>query len=386
MRIGILTFHRSINYGAFIQCYAFSQELKKRYPNHIVEVIDFEYLSKHTGYRNKYGHLNPLRIEYSIQYSRFQKDLSLLPLSRQSFITDDTDGLCEYIKRNYDIVIVGSDAVWADKRGVKEGNPYWLFGDKLNSVAKMSYAASAFSTKFDQLTSEQRDYYKDRLSSFYYIGVRDYATKDFVESLFNKDSDQREIHLNHDPSFFLNPCHNKVLVNTTLNRNFVLNKKPSISFMTRYFPYIEDIRKKYNKEYNLLHFYIRNSIGGDLKDLRCRYIFNLSPYEWYNMYSCMTLNFANYFHGACLGIVNHIPTIVVDDSNQNYMSKYTQVMLDLGLQDRLFKKGSIDKDTFFATIHYCIEHREEESQRLEKAIEKERIKSNSFFQALETLL
>ena len=115
MKIGILTFHRSINYGAFMQCYALSHELKERYPNHDVEVVDFEYLHKHRAYRRKISKINPFGIEYSHMYARFQKDLEILPLSIETFITADTKDLRDYIKRNYDIVIVGSDALWADK-------------------------------------------------------------------------------------------------------------------------------------------------------------------------------------------------------------------------------------------------------------------------------
>lgn len=353
---------------------------------HVIEVIDFEYLYKHNNYRKKINIINPLGVEYLLQYSRFQKDLRSLPLSSESFITDNTNALCEYIKKNYDIVIVGSDAVWADKQGVKEDNPYWLFGDKLKNVVKMSYAASAYSTQFDQLTSEDREFYKDRLSSFYYIGVRDYATRDFIQSLFQNESNQKTVYLNHDPSFFLNPSQNAELRRNTLKRHFIMNSKPCISFMTRHLPFIDKIRSAYCKQFNLLHFYTRNSIVEDLKDFRCRFLFNMSPLEWYNMYSGMTINFSNYFHGACLGIVNHIPTIVVDDSSQKYMSKYSQVMLDLGLQDRLFKKNDIGEDSFFDAISYCIEHQEEEALRLKKAIEHERQKSESFFKCLSSLL
>ena len=96
MRIGILTFHRSINYGAFMQSYALSQTLKKRYPEHSVEIIDFEYLWKHNRYK-KTSKLPPFSWEYHIKYNRFQSSLSLLPLSKQSFITNEVDGLCEYM-------------------------------------------------------------------------------------------------------------------------------------------------------------------------------------------------------------------------------------------------------------------------------------------------
>lgn len=135
MRIGILTFHRSINYGAFMQCYALSHELMSRYPEHQVEVIDFEYLRKHNMYKAPMKNI-PFGLEYYFKYQRFQSDLKRLPLSSKTFITENTEDLCDFISKNYDIVIVGSDAVWAYQGKMPIDNPYWLFGDKLKNVIK----------------------------------------------------------------------------------------------------------------------------------------------------------------------------------------------------------------------------------------------------------
>ena len=42
-KIGILTYHRSINYGAFLQAYSLYNAIKKRYGDKwIVEIIDYE--------------------------------------------------------------------------------------------------------------------------------------------------------------------------------------------------------------------------------------------------------------------------------------------------------------------------------------------------------
>ena len=135
-RIGILTFHRSINYGAFMQSYALSNELKNRYGD-IVEIIDFEKLSKHLMYKKTTeGVVNAIvrGNEEKIKYRRFQEDLKLLPLSTPSLITNDYDAVFDYINNRYDIVVVGSDAVWAYNKGLGLKNPYWLFADKLQCV------------------------------------------------------------------------------------------------------------------------------------------------------------------------------------------------------------------------------------------------------------
>ena len=41
IRIGILTFHRSINYGAFLQSYALSTTVASSFPDAKVEIIDY---------------------------------------------------------------------------------------------------------------------------------------------------------------------------------------------------------------------------------------------------------------------------------------------------------------------------------------------------------
>ena len=156
--------------------------------------------------------------------------------------------------------------------------------------------------------------------------------------------------------------------------------------MTRSLPNINKLRKDLSEKYNLLHFYIRDNTKRDLIDRRCRFMNNVSPYEWYNLYGQMSLNITHFFHGACLGIINHVPTIVVDDFDQNYMSKYAQLMTNLGLTDRLFYQNNFDSEKFIDTVYYCLTHKEEESNRIVDAIQRERKKSESFFIALDDIL
>ena len=381
MKIGILTFHRSINYGAFMQCYALSHTLQARYPQHQVEVIDFEYPRKHNSYLKPAKQL-PFGPEYYVKYRRFQSDLKRLNLSDESFITNDTDSLCEYIKSHYDVVIVGSDAVWAFQKKMPIDNPYWLFGKKLNGVVKMSYAASAFTTIFDQVTREERDAIRESLSDFYYIGVRDIPTQKFIQEL----SVEKKVHINHDPTFFLEPANDKKMAQRTLRKNLVLGDKPKISFMTRLMPHMNEVRNHLHKDYQLLHFYTRDNMRGDLKDFRCRFLTNLSPFEWYNLYSQMSLNLTYFFHGACLALINHIPTIAIDDATVPYMSKYAQLMNDLGLQDNLFSHKDLNGEALLSRIDYLLSHQEEEKGRIVQAIAKERQKSESFFQHIDVIL
>ena len=42
IKIGILTFHRSTNNGALIQCFALCKQLQTDFPDCIIEVVDYE--------------------------------------------------------------------------------------------------------------------------------------------------------------------------------------------------------------------------------------------------------------------------------------------------------------------------------------------------------
>lgn len=385
-RIGILTFHRSINYGAYMQSFSLSNEIKKRYPDSKVEIIDFEYLSKHQKYKrkSKYPHLF---IESTFKYRAFQRDLQKLPLSNRTFITNDEGEIIHYIKTNYDILIVGSDAVWAFQK-MKLKNPYWLFGDDLADIVKMSYAASAYSTDFRNVDNEEKIFIHEQLKGFQYIGVRDQETFNFIQSIVP----EKKIHLNHDPTFFLNPSNNEKYANQILKKNLVFTQKPIVSFMSRRMPHIDVIKNHLGSKYTFIHFSHRDK-HKDVIDSKTRLLFNLSPLEWYNIYSKVLINFSQYFHGTLLGIVNHVPTFSIDDTNFDYpyVGKNEQVMSDLGLLDYFFhthklKNNKNELDRIISQIDYTLKNIEIEKHRIIKGVDSEREKSESFFNALQSFI
>ena len=125
MKIGILTFHRSINYGAVTQCYALATEIKKRIPYSDVEVIDYvprfrkeKYIPSIKNYL--FGSVNfdksiPINIKIVIsqaidlichpknlrllkeRYNAFSTSMESLPLSDE--IYEDND-VFDYCKKN----------------------------------------------------------------------------------------------------------------------------------------------------------------------------------------------------------------------------------------------------------------------------------------------
>jgi hypothetical protein len=359
--------------------------LQERFQDIIVEIIDFELLKKHRDYRKKIGSF-PDGIEYYIKYRNFQKDLKKLPLSPQEFISNEYSSLINYIRHRYDILIVGSDAVWAYQK-MDIDNPYWLFGNGLKDVIRMSFAASAYSTDFINVPDDHKSFIGERLSQFQYIGVRDNETFKFIKQIVP----DRQIHLNCDPTFLLQKNNNISEANRILKRNLINPNGDFISFMTASLPYIKEIKKYLGNKYTYIHFNHRDKYK-DILDKQTRLLFNLSPTEWVSIYCKCVLNFSHYFHGTLLGIHNSVPTISVDktDFPYPYVGKNEQVMTDLGLNDYLFfqkdlQKGS-QKERLFSQIDFAINSHEKESCRIKLSANKEMEKAESFFRELKRFL
>lgn len=146
MKIGVLTFHRPLNYGALLQAYALLTVLNKLGAD--AEIIDYrnlflEKLYAYPGYLEQRGLRNKLRY---ILFSRREKE------KRKKFETFRTDYLrlkCAPKYRHdgliscnstYDCFIVGSDQVWSPNAHRLDGSFFLDFVD--DSSRKFSYAAS----------------------------------------------------------------------------------------------------------------------------------------------------------------------------------------------------------------------------------------------------
>lgn len=382
-KIGILTFHRSINYGAFMQSYSLAQQLIKRYGNN-VEIIDFEKASKHNMYHAKQGIMHTLVFGKSgeIMRGRFRDDLKLLPLSEKTLITDDYNEVLRYIEGKYDIIIVGSDAVWAFNKGLGLQNPYWLFGDKLQ-CEKFSYAASAYSLNQSTLTEEDKSYIGQCLKSYSYIGVRDQETENLVKMCLPG----ADVHRNCDPTVLLDKP-DMDLTKQVLKKQHLNSKKKLVTVMMgQYEPIIYDIIHKLGrKDFEFVYLYTRMKAKERFMPTAPRFLNNLSPFEWYHIFGGAYLNLTTYFHGTLLALKSNVPTITFDttDLSGNYKSKIQQVTQDLGLSEffNSYNNG-ITKDSIFEELDYILNNHEKLVTRIEKSMNEEAKKSESFFTMLD---
>lgn len=179
MKIGIITFHAAINYGAALQVFALTQFLKQQ--GHQPEIINYCPTSDLQGkfrYRFRVFGLFPsdyLNAYKGWAFRRFQKDH--LPV-RGPMMTEvkqlrDLQG--------YDAYLCGSDQIWNEKLTGGRLDPAYFLTFAPPDVPRIAYAGSTGSGEF----ANEQDAAK-WLKGLSALSVREAALKPTVERLSGK--------------------------------------------------------------------------------------------------------------------------------------------------------------------------------------------------------
>lgn len=335
-KIGILTYHRSINYGAFLQCYSLSHFIQKRYGEKVkVEIIDFE-TREEFFVRIKFL-LKSKNILHFIQkikmYIDFTKDQKqYLPYGSLRIISNSPRALEKKIKNKYDIIIVGSDAVWNSVS--KEGKfNYFLPGVKCKF--KMSYAASTNGLDTKSINKNQSTFLNKCLDDFYYIGVREEKGVEFVKNINYKF----HAHRNCDPTCFIDLSDFDDTIIQKFNKYGINKDKPIICLMTPNEHIGKIVYERFHTCYQIISIYTYNKYSDfTLLDLR--------PTEFAVFFKYVKLLFSFFFHGSYMCLNNGTPVIAVDEDNEpdKKVTKIEYLFNNLGLEDWYFRTKEISED------------------------------------------
>ena len=354
-RIGILTFHRSTNNGALIQCYSLACRLQTDFPESSVEVIDYsmprvnkhiyaesisEYLSE-CNLRERIVRLKTLlKDPYKIKRQKEKNDVFRLavrnlPLSSEYIYENSTERLFQYLESKYDQVVVGSDAVWNyTLRGFP--NPYFL-NERLN-VKKYAYAASCYGMNYELIPDAEKEQIGRTLNSYLFIGVRDEESCKFAKSV----GCNLPIYHTCDPTVFLDtdslPVNKDVLMDK-LRSNGYDEKKQSIGVMGSN-KICKMVKRLFGKQYQIV------SLFNYCQDADVN-LYSISPFEWAYVFRLFRITFTTYFHGTLLSLRNGVPVICIELSNEYskvHMSKVEDFLIRLNLQKYYFRTDCSGKD------------------------------------------
>ena len=377
-KIGILTFHRSKNYGAFLQCYALTKTITELCPDFQVEVIDFTRKYVNTSYK-KFQVLNCIRhprfLCSTIKRNRMFKDyLRHLPLSKKRIVANGVEAFIQAYQNEYEAIIVGSDVVWAIDQ-THFPMPYWLEGIH---AKKLSYSAASHGTDYEYLSQETKDYLSERLKEFMYIGTRDISTQTFVQNLV---PDCQVFH-NCDPTILLKmediPCDTERLKKKLYSLNGFDSNKKTIGVMLSD-PYMtKQVLKHFGDENNIVAIYTSNpGLQMNLMDL--------DIFEWANIFSLFDLTITTFFHGTLFSLKNGTPVISINLKKQDeiYIGKTEDLLTRLGMKECFFHLNSIKHNSseFVSTAKELLKHKNQD--KILQELENEAKSFTSFSVALQ---
>jgi len=292
-KVGILTFHRAINYGALLQAYALNRYLQKEVGIDN-EIIDYRcpLIEKSCNpiiiSKNPIKNIIRLLISSPILFLKKRRFRNFLKKYIKTSHPYFDKSELEKIESQYSYFITGSDQVfspiWTDF------DPVYFLDFTSESEKKYSYAAS-FGT--DQLPNQLFEAYKLRLESFNKISVREKSAQILLNQKFNIKS---EMHI--DPTFLLTKEEWSEICHKPFKEKYIivylLGKDQSVSALISF---AKDLAKKKN----LKIIYLNDRYYEFKRGINYRP--GVSPSKFISFIKNSEYIITNSFHGTAFSII-----------------------------------------------------------------------------------
>ena len=191
MKIGVLTYHRSHNYGALLQAVALRHVLAGM--GHDVYFVDYwpeyhrdMYRPLSRGRLKVGGIVGKMRylINTALNYRKIKRRISCF----DKFISEYVSPYCRQASEKFDVVVYGSDQIWRKQEGMGgELNPVYFGGDVVNADRHVAYAASMGKIA---LTDRDKENIRKWLEKFDGVAVRESDLREVIEEIGVKDVEQ----------------------------------------------------------------------------------------------------------------------------------------------------------------------------------------------------
>ena len=341
MKVGILTFHNAINYGAVLQAYALQQTVVALGAE--CEIIDYRCPAVEKQYRRK-------KIKECANWKVYVNDiLSLHRLDKKKeafrkfqfqnlILSERTENISETVSEKYDVIIVGSDQVFNPKN--TDGDSAYLLNFN-GKAKKTAYAASIGNNAFLNLWQEKYGIdYKMLLGKFAAMSFREKEAADFATQLLGQT--YRTV---------LDPV---LLAGNPLWNRFV-RPAPEEEYVFVYnlgnIPLLVDAVLKVQEKTGLKVYVANKDIKGDFLFRQYQDISSASPEEFLKRLSNARYVLTDSFHGTAFSILFHKNFYSVGNPGKdNANSRLRCLLSELGLENRMI--SSVDGVDFDAISDY----------------------------------
>lgn len=319
-KVGILTFHNALNYGAVLQAFALQTKLEELGCDAFILNYSNQYVKTRLNkpslrdYRNPLNYFNDVKI---FNKNKLKSENIKNFISENLNITEplDKNKLSTYID-DFDIVFVGSDQVWNDDITHNDDSFYLDF---VPTCKKYSYAASLGKSSIP-LENLNRVY--DLLSSFSGISVREKQAQISLKEQLGIESEQVV-----DPTLLLNLDSYQKFITDDKKEDYIL------LYMLLYSKTLIDKAKQLSKHYNC-PVYCINSSGKLVNDfVDCS---DIGVEEWLSLFANAKYVLTNSFHGTAFSVnFNKQFSVELPPAKIKANSRITDFLTMVGLEERI---------------------------------------------------
>ena len=335
-KIGILTIHHTNNPGSILQAYSQASAFQNHFDDTGVEIIDYRARNKEMKEIKKiFINLIKLRFDPFNEYMTYKDSMDkYLPLGNKTITTDDYKKAIDFLKNEYDIIVVGSDELWktiSNKFQRPFPNIYWLAPEI--KATKIAFAVSANRCEYKDISEKNRKIGKKLIENFDFLGVRDDHTSKLIKML---NVGNKIIHKVPDPTF-ANDLDMKSLekVRNKIVKEGVNLQKPILGFygslpshINNYNPNI--LLKYYKKQgYQIVSLKGKHSFS----DIHLKGI--LDPFEWSIVFGLCDFCITTTYHGTIFSIKNKTPFLSIEhaDYYKRIKGKIRDLLEEMSLTD-----------------------------------------------------
>lgn len=335
-KIGILTFHDTLNYGASMQCYALQEKLYLMGAN--VEVVNYrcpKFVKEYSPYfvskrniRKILYMLAALKMNVIKQEKKKKFQKKYIRLSRE--YTPDT---IVAANEKYDAFITGSDQVW--NWHLTDFDKSYFLDFVQNDKGKYSYAASF---GISEIEEDKQAEYQKLLSGYSAISVREESGAKLLKEMINGN-----VEVVVDPVFLLSAEEWEKIAKKAPISGYVLLY--SINDTEAYECAVK-LAKRTKKKLVYLNAPVKRF--GNFKKIT-----NIGPDEFVGWFKSADYVVTDSFHGVVASILFEKQFIALQDRDivANTNSRVWDLLNKIGLTDRIVK-DTMQSDIIFEKIQY----------------------------------
>lgn len=361
LKIGIITFHCSYNYGSVLQAFALKTLLEKK--KYVVNVIDFIYkkdFEQYNLFRTSVYSKNPKSFIGDILFLKknYKRKRNFEIFAKKYFnLTKKKYYNYEDMKElnnEFDIFICGSDQIWNldCTQGVE---PAYFLKFVNKDKLKIAYAPSLAHVKFAKNYDEDL---KKAINDLDYISVREESTLPLIQPLTEK-----KVSVVLDPTLLLDQKDYELIIDQNKNESEYI-----FVYMLEYSVELVKYCNEFSSKKGIKVIYIANNKFSGIKGENA---FGIGPDKFLKYIKEAKYVITNSFHATVFSIIFNKKFVTFTTKRSS--SRMVDLLDKLGIPERIYNENfNIDKNIDYDMVQEkLIDMRKSSLEYLSKALKRE---------------